>query len=217
MNKISKRLNEILEWVNADVIADIGCDHAYVCVNAILEGKAIKAYACDVAQGPLNNAIKNIHENKLDTQIIPCLLDGIQGLSNEVEQIIISGMGGKLMIEILEKGNVLDNQKFILSPHKDSYALRKYLVENGFEIVREKMIYDENHFYPVLDCIKNNMVRDVNEAQLYFGVHALMNDTYLKYLDVEEKKYKSILSKVEKEDIVKKIEYIKEIRTQSIS
>ena len=56
----SNRIQEILEWVNGECIADIGCDHAYVVCNAILNHQSKKGYACDVAQGPLDNAKKTI-------------------------------------------------------------------------------------------------------------------------------------------------------------
>ena len=62
----SNRIQEILEWVNGDCIADIGCDHAYVVCNAILNHQSKKGYACDVAQGPLDNAKKTIVANNLE-------------------------------------------------------------------------------------------------------------------------------------------------------
>ena len=93
----SNRIQEILEWVNGECIADIGCDHAYVVCNAILNHQSKKGYACDVAQGPLDNAKKTIEENHLSDFVSCRLLDGIQGLESDVDQIIICGMGGKLI------------------------------------------------------------------------------------------------------------------------
>ena len=89
----SNRIQEILEWVNGECIADIGCDHAYVVCNAILNHQSKKGYACDVAQGPLDNAKKTIEENHLSDLVSCRLLDGIQGLESDVDQIIICGMG----------------------------------------------------------------------------------------------------------------------------
>ncbi len=172
----STRLNEILEWIKGPIIADIGCDHAYVSVNAILENKAIKAYACDIALGPLNNAKSTIKEYHVENQVIPCLLDGIQGLNDGVNQILICGMGGKLIIDILDKGNVIENQRLLLSPHKDAYALRKYLLEHQYKIVREKMVKDGNHFYPILDCLKSDKIQSADEILLCFGINMLQNE-----------------------------------------
>ena len=83
----SNRIQEILEWVNGECIADIGCDHAYVVCNAILNHQSKKGYACDVAQGPLDNAKKTIEENHLSDLVSCRLLDGIQGLESDVDYL----------------------------------------------------------------------------------------------------------------------------------
>lgn len=213
----SNRIQEILEWVNGECIADIGCDHAYVVCNAILNHQSKKGYACDVAQGPLDNAKKTIEENHLSDLVSCRLLDGIQGLESDVDQIIICGMGGKLIIDILSKGNLYRGLRILLSCHKDDFALRKYLHDHHIHIVREKMIYDHGHYYPILDCVCEDKEQEVSTSQLYFGVNILIDETYAAYLDFEENKYKNILSKVNKPEFLEKIEYIKEIRTQRIS
>ncbi len=213
----SNRIHEIIEWVHGEVIADIGCDHAYVVCNAILNGQSKKGYACDVALGPLENAKKTIEEHQLTNQVSCCLLDGIQGLNEDVDQIIICGMGGKLIIDILSKGTLHPGLHLLLSSHKDDYALRKYLMENHIHIIREKMIYDNNHYYPILDCIVDMSEQMIDEAHLHFGMNMVDSLTYQNYLDFEENKYKNILSKVKKTEFLEKLDYIKEIRTQRIS
>lgn len=213
----SNRIQEILEWVNGECIADIGCDHAYVVCNAILNHQSKKGYACDVAQGPLDNAKKTIEENHLSDLVSCRLLDGIQGLESNVDQIIICGMGGKLIIDILSKGNLYRGLRLLLSCHKDDFALRKYLHDHHIHIVKEKMIYDHGHYYPILDCVCEDKEQEVSTSQLYFGVNMLINETYAAYLDFEENKYKNILSKVNKPEFIEKMESIKEIRTQRIS
>ena len=213
----SNRIQEILEWVNGDCIADIGCDHAYVVCNAILNHQSKKGYACDVAQGPLDNAKKTIVANNLEDFVSCCLLDGIQGLAIDVDQIIICGMGGKLIIDILTKGTLYFGLRLLLSCHKDDFALRKYLKDNNIHILREKMIYDNGHYYPILDCIVQDHPQEISNACLHFGMHMIMNSTYSSYLDFEENKYKNILVKVNKPEFLEKIEYIKEIRNQRIS
>ncbi len=213
----SDRLNEILEWVNGPIIADIGCDHAYVSVNAILQNRAIKAYACDISPGPLENAKSTIHEYRVEDKVIPCLLDGIQGMECDVNQIIVCGMGGKLIVDILDKGNVIINQRLLLSPHKNSYALRMYLLNHNYQIVREKMVKDGNHFYPILDCIKTNNTFHANEESLYFGVNMIQNDIYYQYLSFEESKIREILSHASVDLLEKKLDFIKKLRNQRIS
>ncbi|WP_418787232.1 class I SAM-dependent methyltransferase, partial [Holdemanella biformis] len=185
----SNRIQEILEWVNGDCIADIGCDHAYVVCNAILNHQSKKGYACDVAQGPLDNAKKTIEDNELSDFVSCRLLDGIQGLNEDVDQIIICGMGAKLIIDILSKGNLHSGLRFLLSSHKDDFILREYLRDHNIHIVREKMIYDNGHYYPILDCVVKDHIQDISTSQLHFGMNMKMDSTYLSYLDFEENKY----------------------------
>lgn len=170
-----------------------------------------------MAQGPLDNAKKTIEENHLSDLVSCRLLDGIQGLESDVDQIIICGMGGKLIIDILSKGNLYRGLRLLLSCHKDDFALREYLHDHHIHIVREKMIYDHGHYYPILDCVCEDKEQEVSTSQLYFGVNMLIDEIYAAYLDFEENKYKNILSKVNKPEFIEKIEYIKEIRTHRIS
>lgn len=213
----SLRIQEILEWVDGNVIADIGCDHAYVSVSAILNGQSKKAYACDVAKGPLENAKKTIYDNHVENQVTCCLMNGIQGLSNDVNQIIITGMGGKLIIDILEKGYLYKGLRLLLSCHKDNFTLREYLMQHNIHIQREKVIFDNGHYYPVMDCIVKDFRQDMTKAQLMYGYHVFENAIYDDYLQSEIHKYKNLLQKVKKQEFLDQIEYIKEIRNQRIS
>lgn len=214
----SKRIRTLLEWVKGPCIADIGCDHAYVAVNSILLHKAEKAYACDVAFGPLENAKKTIMDNEVSDYVIPCLMDGICGLQEDVDQIIIAGMGGKLIISILEKGNMVSGQRLLLSPHKDVEALRLYLSQNHILIQRERMVFDGNHYYPILDCIfDDSKSQGLSSKELNLGKNMVMDPCYFDFLTYLENKYQKILKQVHRDDLIQIIEWIKEIRIQSIS
>ena len=90
MISVSKRLQAIVDWIDGTILADIGCDHAYVAIEAIRQKKVLKAYACDIAQGPLNNAKKTIEELGLQDKIECVLMDGISGLSSEVDFVVIA-------------------------------------------------------------------------------------------------------------------------------
>ena len=94
-------------------------------IEAIRQKKVLKAYACDIAQGPLNNAKKTIEELGLQDKIECVLMDGISGLSSEVDFVVIAGMGSKTIEMILDNGDCT-NRTFLLMPHKDEDSLRKY-------------------------------------------------------------------------------------------
>lgn len=157
--ELSKRLKTIVSCIYRSVIADIGCDHALVCIEALQKGLADKAYACDLRVGPLAQAAHNIEEAGLSQAITTRLQSGIHALPDDTEQVIVCGMGGRLIEEILEADPLPASvESLILCPHKDAAHLRRWLLENGFVIEREKMVWDE-HFYPVLMVRLSGAVR----------------------------------------------------------
>lgn len=183
---ISHRLQQILDWVQAQTIADIGCDHAYIAAQAILEGRAQKAYACDVAAGPLEHARQTITMLKLEEQVIPLLMDGIEQLPADTGQIIMAGMGGHLMMDILEAGRdqIPPHASLLLSPHKDAPALRQYLYEHGFVIEKERTIQEGRHFYPLMAARFGQSQLDFVQRELGVNPEAsLARQAYLQDYD----------------------------------
>ncbi len=177
----SLRLEKIISLIDKSVIADIGCDHALVCLGAIAKHKAHKAYACDLRPGPLQQAALNIQSHGFQDQIFPRLQDGIQGLPEDVEEIIIAGMGGKLIIEILSQGLPDHVTTLLLAPHKDVKALRMYLLHQGF-VLEEWMVHDR-HFYPILKATRSlQPLQKLDEESLWWGYNVQVNQDYLDFL-----------------------------------
>ena len=85
------------------LLADIGCDHGYVCIETVKNGKAKAAIASDVAEGPLKIAAENIHAAGLEDHISTVLADGLSGIPEDVcpDCIVMTGIGGLLMRRIL--------------------------------------------------------------------------------------------------------------------
>ena len=189
----SKRLQEIIQWIDEDIIADVGCDHAYVAVDAILEHKAKKAYACDIAKGPLARAKQTIETWHVENQVSCILMNGIENLPTDVEQIIIAGMGSSTMISILEEG-IRDGVSLLLSPHKDAHLLRQYLMDSGFRIVKEKVVQEDSHFYPILKVCKGN--QELSNSDIYYGYNVEDSKEYRQFLQYEWDKWNSIVEKV---------------------
>ena len=163
-SRMSKRLVAICEMLRAsdsptqacrnarkwNTVADIGCDHGYISMYLVQHEIADKAVAMDVRKGPLSGAENNIREFGLSEAITTRLSDGLQKLlPDEAEAAIIAGMGGKLMIRILEDGNPsgLGIKEAVLQPQSDIDEFRRYLRDNGFTIVSEKIILDEGKYY----------------------------------------------------------------------
>lgn len=151
-------------------LADIGSDHGYVCIEAVKKYGVLEAYACDINEGPLLNALNNIKKNNLDDKIKTILSDGLKNFSYDVECYTICGMGGVLIKDILQSS--LSKAKkakiLILEPNNEESVLREFLYENEFCIVNEIIIKDKNHHYEIILAIPNESMK-YTDLDILFG------------------------------------------------
>lgn len=155
---------EIVKFVkNNGVVADIGTDHGYIPTYLIEKNIANKVIATDISGPSLNKTIENIrgkeYEDKIETRLGP----GLEVLrEGEVDTIIIAGMGGLLISEILENSREITAscQDFIFQPMIASLELRKYLIHNGFKIVDESLAREGEKFYEILYCKRGPKERE---------------------------------------------------------
>lgn len=198
--KLSKRLQTIADFVKKNsVVADIGTDHAHIPIYLIENNIIDKAYACDINKGPLEKAKENIANVGASKNIVLRLSNGLDKMSNkEVDTIIIAGMGGELIIDILNRGKVFFDKKntFILSPHTKTDEVRDYLIRKGFKIIKEDMCIDEGKFYTVMEVRYTENTVMYSEAELLYGKYLIENKhpVLLRFLKKEEEKYINILS-----------------------
>ena len=155
MNRVTldERLRAVADLVRQDAyFADIGTDHAYLPVFLLKENRIAAAYASDVAEGPLATAAANIAENGEEGRVTLRLADGLQGLFSafpRVSDIAICGMGGELIARLLSAEPQIKDPAIhlILQPMSRPHALRTYLAENGFAILREELVRAQGRIY----------------------------------------------------------------------
>ena len=180
--KLSARLKCICDMVQDGANkkihgADIGCDHGYISIYLVQEKIADRMLAMDINEGPLKRAEENIREYALSDRIETRLSDGLSALSHkEADTVIIAGMGGKLMADILfkDKDKLKGIDSLVLQPQSDIPEFRRELIKNGFEIADERIIYDEGKYYFPMRA--KRCVED--EASLF---EYLSNDIYMIY------------------------------------
>ena len=140
-SRLDNRLNAVKKLVRqGSVAADIGCDHGYLMTALVSEGICPRGFACDINTGPLSRAKKTISGAGLSGRIQTVLTCGLAGLPyNEISDIVIAGMGGDLIGEILlgESWTRDERLHFILQPMTKANHLRRILLENGFSIKSE--------------------------------------------------------------------------------
>lgn len=154
--KISPRLEALTSLVTYETFADIGTDHGYAPIYLCKKGKIKNALACDLRKGPLEKAKENISKYNLHEKIETRLGSGFSKVKpNEVESALIAGMGGMLIISIIENNidTVNSLKELILSPHEDIDEVRRYIHKINFTINEEITIKDENRIYIAFRCI----------------------------------------------------------------
>ena len=168
--KINDRLKKIGDLVDANSFClDIGCDHAFLDIYLVKKNKNIKAIASDIAEGPLNQARENIKREGLEDKIEVRLGNGLDTYTDEVNTIIISGMGGRNMIGIFKNNmKVLKNiDTIILSPNNYQIDVKKFLVKNGFYIDDEELVKDKKFIYQIIKFKKGK--RHYSRKEYFFG------------------------------------------------
>lgn len=168
----NKRLQAIADCVIQDcIMADIGTDHAYLPCELIRSSKAVKCYACDIAEGPLNSAKATIEQERMQDKIVPILCPGLKDVPSDANVAVIAGMGWMTCKIILEEDfNKLSQfDQVLIQVNRDVAHLRSWLMEHQFEIELEKVVHDRL-FYTIIGFNPKHKKHVVlNQEEILFG------------------------------------------------
>ena len=158
----SERIQLLAELVDGESAADIGTDHAYVPRLLLENGICSYVIASDINEGPLKIARDNLKDVDLSDNpwkgSAECHLrlgPGLEPIETaEVESIIIAGMGGETIIEILEADpeKTKSFRQYILQPRSKTELVRKWLADNGLYIVNEFLVKEGPRYCPIIDA-----------------------------------------------------------------
>lgn len=201
--QLSDRLKCVAHMVTKNnIVADVGCDHAFTSIYLIENKIASHVIAMDVNPGPLSHARNNIEKHGLNNEIEICLSNGLDAIdeADGVETVLISGMGGNLIIDILKKNADIINglYELILQPQSDIYKVRHYLHEIGYYIDYEKMVYEDSKFYNIIHAVHGNEVYEYEYEYLY-GKYLLdkPDSLTIKFLEYIYKKNETALAAID--------------------
>ena len=196
--RINDRLKTIGDLVSANSFClDVGCDHAFLCIYLVKKNKNINAIASDVLEGPLKHAKENIKREGLEKTIEVRLGDGLDTYSDEVDTVIISGMGGRNMIGIFKKNiNILKKiDTIIVSPNNYQEDVKRFLCKNGFMIDDEVMVKEKKFIYQIIKFVKGK--KRYSKREYFFGpVFLEKKDNLFKEYYGRELKSREILMEV---------------------
>ena len=170
MIKLSPRLEAILQMVPQGTAADIGAEHGKLMIALFERGIITHGYAVENKVGPYNRLVKALTTHNLIDDIVPLLSDGIKDLPSSIHTVIIAGMGGDNIIDILKKypKKTKQIQTLIVDAHTAIPKLREEISKMGFAIAEEKIVQDSGIFYEIIKFVKTDSAV-IGDEDLEFG------------------------------------------------
>ncbi|RKQ19144.1 tRNA (adenine(22)-N(1))-methyltransferase [Ureibacillus endophyticus] len=200
--KLSKRLETVASFVpTGAIVADIGSDHAYLPCYLVHQNIVNKAVAGEVVKGPYESALRQVKLEGLEDKVIVRLADGLQAIedNDQVDTITIAGMGGPLIVSILEKNPeaLTSVTRLILQPNIHAKVIREWALRNEWAILDEVILEEDEKIYEVLVLQRGKM--KLNEQQIILGPHlvAQKSNTFMKKWTREIDNWKRVLQSIE--------------------
>lgn len=168
---LQPRLRAIADLVPEDArLVDVGTDHGFIPVDLLLSERIPFAIASDIGAAPLDHARRTAEQYDVTERIELRLCDGLNGISaDEVDCIVIAGMGGDNIAAILDAAPWTKEEKLlILQPMSKTDVLRRWLSENGYQAVAERLVADKGVIYPILS-VRGGEMRVADESQFWGG------------------------------------------------
>lgn len=216
---ISQRLKSIVDMTDrCNCLADIGTDHGYIPIYAIEKNICNTSIASDINKGPIKIALKNIKKygmlEKIQTRIGP----GLSTLSlGEADVIIIAGMGGNLIADIINDDiNIAMKADYlIVQPVQYPEVIRKYLSKMNFKILDEDLVKDENKYYHIIKAKYGDGDKYSNEAEHFMGLRLIEKKHPLlkSYIEYKLNRIDEILSQMSSNTVSTKY---KELKNQEL-
>lgn len=171
--ELDERLSSIGSLVReGTLLIDVGTDHAYLLLALLKSGKIAGAVASDINEGPCKRAELNARLAGLSSKIKIMRADGVPNIPlGGKTDIVIAGMGGTLIEEIVERADLkkISDTRLILQPMRNTAELRKYLCENGFFITDENLSREKNRIYEVICAVYNGEKHNYSDLDLVLG------------------------------------------------
>lgn len=215
--KLTPRLEKIASMVpKCTCVGDVGTDHAYIPVALVERQIVTHAIATDVVDGPVRNARKTVERYGVSDSIEVRKGSGLAPYDiSEIQGVIIAGMGGPLIAEIIEAHYELahDLEFMILQPMIGQEVLREYLESHNFKIVEEHIETEGDKFYEIIKVVTGQMKI---EEELHYEIGPLLSqqdDEKVKdFLSFKLKKYQKIYKSVKENSSVDKTEFLEAIK-----
>ena len=218
--KLKPRLLAIAQMVKKNsIVADIGTDHGYVPAYLIQHQIAQKVIAADINRGPLNSAESTINVYGLEKYIETRLGSGLEVLlPGEVDTVIIAGMGGFLIRDLLiARPDIVQTvTTFILQPMVAQDELRRWLINNSFQIIEERLVKEDHRIYEIMVVQKghqeifDDLYYDIG-IKLLENKDPLLQEFLLKHIQKNKVIIEGLKSQSSEDDRIKRLSCIEKL------
>lgn len=192
--KLTKRLEVIASLVDGGVVADVGCDHGKLIYELLSKCRCKSAIVSDISASSLSKA-ENLLKGFSNVEAICC--DGLSGYKfKHVDQCVISGMGGEEIISIISNSPI-DIDTYILSPQKNEIKVKEFMLNRGYGLTYDRIIYDKGKFYHILKCEKFSQYKPKNRVEFEFGKDSFGTNDFKCFIEFERLKVNNLMPKVD--------------------
>ena len=154
---LSNRLLACCDFVRpGDRVADIGCDHGYLGIHLLRSGIARSVIESDVAEGPLQSAMRNAVKFGTKNKMSFHLSDGVKDIPRDFDCMVCAGMGADTIMSIIHNSAewLKDSRyRLILQCQSKRPELRQWLYDEGFRINRETLAKDGKFVYSIMEVV----------------------------------------------------------------
>lgn len=209
--KLSKRLEAVASFVpTGAVLADIGSDHAYLPCYLVHKNVISRAVAGEVVKGPYESAVRQVRTEGLTGNITVRLADGLAAVQPEdkVDTVTIAGMGGPLIVSILEKHpQALESvTRLVLQPNIHAKVIREWALQNGWALLNEEILEEDGKVYEILVLQRGEEL--LTEAEVLLGKQLLAakSDVFIEKWSKEIANWQRVLQSIEKAEATPEVE-----------
>ncbi len=178
---VPQRIKTIGDFIESgDVVVDVGADHGLLEVYLIAKYPNITITAVENKIGPYKILERNLKAYK---NVRLSLSDGLESVGKTTRTVVLAGMGGLNIKNILDAypKKTKNLQKIIIDAHRDLNIGRETILNYGFKINREKIVYEQDKFYVVTEFIKTETTVEQNPDLIDIGCKLYEDELWPKY------------------------------------
>ncbi|MGT2907154.1 tRNA (adenine(22)-N(1))-methyltransferase [Streptococcus dentiloxodontae] len=169
---LSQRLLNVAQFVPKGAkLLDVGSDHAYLPLYLLEQNQIQSAIAGEVVKGPFESALRNVTQSDFSDRITVRLANGLAAFDDRdgISAITICGMGGRLIVDILDAGQekLAKVSRLILQPNNCEDDLRLWLSQHQFVILDETIMTENGKYYEII--VAEHGKQELTSLDLRFG------------------------------------------------